>query len=430
MTKVQKSFQLQPPRLRGKKRYLCGIATGLKQDGHGERMSGNCIRSIIRQSREKDILLFPDEHGIRESEDIGILHNLKRLPNGDVYVEFRLYDDTDGVDAKSVGVANKLWAQANGFPPYTKPREKGFSIEGYIPEDREDLEDKRDEEGIIDDMKVEGFVVVPEPAYEDSVIRTVEKSKKIMKEKKMAKKVKKALTPEEEDIVSQIEEQIMRLREIAKGETAADKLIEEAKDGEEIPAGDEDFDEVNEDDEYFENDRAAEESESNEPEEDELEEEEVVKRKVKKSETGRASAEEKVNTLDPDDDRALQVLKSLFTRVEKSKGVPDATIKYFHETHRVMKSLFARIEKQQRRIHDLENSVSGMLEGVGITEEVLASPKHKVAKSRLSPDAQAIVEAFGNVIQKSQHSQENGRVQNFGAGNGDSLGDILYKLFD
>ncbi|MDR1127281.1 MAG: hypothetical protein LBL06_04045, partial [Treponema sp.] len=76
MKKIQKSFQLKPSIVRGKKRYLCGVATGLKQDAHGERMSGTCIRSIIRQSREKDVLLFPDEHGIRESEDIGILHNL------------------------------------------------------------------------------------------------------------------------------------------------------------------------------------------------------------------------------------------------------------------------------------------------------------------------------------------------------------------
>jgi hypothetical protein len=117
-------------------------------------------RSIVRQARERDILLFPDEHGIRESEDIGILRSLKQLPNGDLYVEFRLYDESDRVDARSIETANKLWAQARGLPPYTRPRGKGFSIEGYIPEERKDLEAKRDAEGVIDDMKVEGFVVV------------------------------------------------------------------------------------------------------------------------------------------------------------------------------------------------------------------------------------------------------------------------------
>jgi hypothetical protein len=366
-------------------------------------MSGTCIRSIIRQSREKDVLLFPDEHGIRESEDIGILHNLKQLPNGDVYVEFRLYDDTDGVDAHSIDVANKLWAQTNGLPPYTRPREKGFSIEGYIPEDRQDLEEKRDTEGIIDDMKVEGFVVVPEPAYEQSVIKTVEKSKRITKENGIAKKVKKALTPEEEDIVAQIEEQIARLREIAQGGSGAEELIEETAEGGEAPVADEEVD----GDEVAEAAEGLEEAEADEADEfaETDTEEEVRKQAVKKSETGRASADERINTLDPGDERALRVLKSLFTQVQKSDRVPEETVKYFKETHRVMKSLFSRIEQQQRQIHDLESSVAGMLEGMGVTDKTLASPKRRVAKSRLSPDAQALVEAFGSAIQKAQYPQ-------------------------
>jgi hypothetical protein len=427
MKKIQKSFELRAPLVRDKKRYLCGVATGLKHDAHGERMSGNCIRSIIRQSREKDVLLFPDEHGIRESEDIGILHNLKQLPNGDVYVEFRLYDDTDAVDAQSIDVANKLWAQTNGLPPYTKPRAKGFSIEGYIPEDRQDLEDKRDAEGIIDDMKVEGFVVVPEPAYKQSVIKTVEKSKRIAKEQRMAKKVKKAMTPEEEDIVAQIEEQIARLREIAQGESGADDIIEEVAEGDDVPLEDEELGgaEVEEDAEGLEDDEA----EADEFAETDTEEGEVVKKQVKKSETGRAPADEKINTLDPGDERALQVLKSLFTRVQKAERVPKETIKYFQETHRVMKSLFGKVEQQQRRIHDLESSVAGMLEGIGVTDKTLASPKRRVAKSRLSPDAQALIEAFGNAIQKSQYPQGHERNTRFDTGASESLGDVLDKLF-
>jgi hypothetical protein len=419
MTKILKSFAIKSPIIRGKKRYLCGIATGLKKDAHGERMSGNCIRSIIRQSKAKDILLFPDEHGIRESEDIGILHNLKQLPNGDIYVEFRLYDDTDNVDARSIETANKLWAQSSGLPPYTRPREKGFSIEGYIPEERQDLEEKRENEGIIDDMKVEGFVVVPEPAYENSVIQTVEKSKKITKERNVAKKVQKSLSPEEEDLIQNIEDEIKQLRALNKSQGIEDEVIESDDEGAEIPP--------------LEDDPPEEEIEKSENEEEVVEEEEtledlkeVEKKKVNKSETGRASAEEKINTLSEEDERALQVLKSLMGSVRKARGVPEETSKYFNETHKVLKSAFVKIYKQQKRIDQLESAVEGMLEGIGISKKVLETgTRRKVQKSKLSPDAEAIVEALGSVIHKSARPNYSASM-----GKDGTLGDVMANLFD
>ncbi|MDR2193858.1 MAG: hypothetical protein LBP19_05245 [Treponema sp.] len=422
MTRIFKSFANKSPITRGKKRYLCGVATGLKQDVHGERMSGNCIRSIIRQSKEKDILLFPDEHGIRESEDIGILHNLKQLPNGDIYVEFRLYDDTDSVDARSIETANKLWAQSSGLPPYTRPREKGFSIEGYIPEDRKDLEDKRENEGIIDDMKVEGFVVVPEPAYENSVIQTVEKSKHTTKERNVAKKVQKSISPEEEDLIQNIDNEIKKLSELVKQhKSVEDDIVEADDEGDDVPPEEEHLDDV---------EKTEEEEVEDESAFDDFEEEEVEKKKVKKSETARASAEEKIDTLTEEDERALQVLKSLMGSVRKARRVPEETVKYFNETHKVLKSAFTKINQQQQRIDQLESAVEGMLEGMGISQKLLQTgTRKKVQKSRLSPDAQAIVEALGSVIQKSARTR--GEVDySADMGRDGTLGDVMNQLFN
>lgn len=158
-----------------KHRYVCGIASGTRVDQHGERLTEHCIDSIIRQCKESDILLYADIHGVKASEDIGILTDFHLDANGDWIVEFRLYDESDKVDSKSIETADKLWKQLNGFPPYRKPRRKGFSIEGYVP-DENGMVEKKENFGIIDDIVLEGVVVVPEPAYQDSVIHAVYKA--------------------------------------------------------------------------------------------------------------------------------------------------------------------------------------------------------------------------------------------------------------
>ena len=158
-----------------KHRYVCGIASGTRIDQHGERLTQHCIDSIIRQCNEGDILLYADVHGVKASEDIGILTDFHLDESGDWIVEFRLYDETDKVDTKSLETADKLWKQLNGFPPYRKPRRKGFSIEGYVP-DENGMVEKKENFGIIDDIVLEGVVVVPEPAYQDSVIHAVYKA--------------------------------------------------------------------------------------------------------------------------------------------------------------------------------------------------------------------------------------------------------------
>lgn len=158
-----------------KHRYVCGIASGTRIDQHGERLTQHCIDSIVKQCNEGDILLYADVHGVKASEDIGILTDFHLDEKGDWIVEFRLYDESDNVDTKSLETADKLWKQLNGFPPYRKPRRKGFSIEGYVP-DENGMVEKKENFGIIDDIVLEGVVVVPEPAYQDSVIHAVYKA--------------------------------------------------------------------------------------------------------------------------------------------------------------------------------------------------------------------------------------------------------------
>jgi hypothetical protein len=119
-------------------------------------------------------LLYPDVHGIKSSEDIGILSGFKVLDNGDWYVEFRLYDESDGVDQASIDKGKKLWSQINGIEPYTTPKKMGFSIEGYIPGNQGLL--IREQQGVIDDVVIEGVVLVPRPAYKDSVVHAVYKA--------------------------------------------------------------------------------------------------------------------------------------------------------------------------------------------------------------------------------------------------------------
>jgi hypothetical protein len=156
-----------------RRRYMVGVVSGTREDAHGERVTPNCIASLSRQARQGDVLLYPDLHGIRASEDIGILDSFRVEPNGDWYVEFRLYDESDGVGADKVSRIDTLWKQVNGLPPYRKPRRKGFSIEGYVPEEKVVL---RETQKAIDDMVLEGVVLVPEPAYQDSVAHAVYKA--------------------------------------------------------------------------------------------------------------------------------------------------------------------------------------------------------------------------------------------------------------
>lgn len=152
-----------------KRRYVQGISSGVKIDKHNERMTDKCVKSFMSQANSGTILLYPDTHGIRASEDIGILTKAEILPEGDWFTEYRTYDEHDPVDDASRQRADKIWRQMTGLPPYKKPMQKGFSIEGFIP-DGAIIEHSVDESGnmrnrVIDEVLLDGVVIVPRPAY-------------------------------------------------------------------------------------------------------------------------------------------------------------------------------------------------------------------------------------------------------------------------
>lgn len=163
-----------------KKRYLEGISSGEKLDGELERMTEKAIKSFMDQAEGGQVLLYDGKHGINSVEDVGILNKAKVLPNGDWFTSYRLYDESDGIGQNKLEKIEDIWKQANGFPPYKKPIQKGFSIEGDIP-DGGIVSAEDDGEGnmvrrVIDDVKLTGVVLVPKPAYTDSVATAIYKA--------------------------------------------------------------------------------------------------------------------------------------------------------------------------------------------------------------------------------------------------------------
>jgi hypothetical protein len=169
---IEKSFEGK------KRRYLEGVSSGLKEDAHKERMSENAIAKFMKQANSGDILLFPDIHGIRQSEDIGILEEAFILPNGDWFTSYRLYDEYDEPGQIKLEKINNLWKQLQGLPPYTKPKQMGFSIEGVIAEKGIITTSRGDT--ILDDIELDGTVLVPRPAYLDGIANAVFKALDIL----------------------------------------------------------------------------------------------------------------------------------------------------------------------------------------------------------------------------------------------------------
>jgi hypothetical protein len=163
-----------------KRRYLTGISSGVKIDAHNEKMTEKCIKSMMEQANSGMVLLYPDVHGIRASEDIGKITTAKILEDGDWYTEYQLYDESDGIGAVKAEKINTIWAQSLGLPPYDRPLQKGFSIEGYIPDDAI-LSAEVDNYGnmrnrIIDDVKLDGVCLVPKQAYKPAIATAIYKA--------------------------------------------------------------------------------------------------------------------------------------------------------------------------------------------------------------------------------------------------------------
>jgi len=162
------------------RRYLRGVATGIQKDFYGEKLTENCINSLIDQFTSNDTLFYLDKHGIEDTKDVGILTDFKSLDNGDIFIEARLYDEFDEVPVWKIEANGSLWNQIHGFPPYTKKRQKGFSIEGYstigdIASYKTDNSGNMIER-IINDMNLVGIIICARPAYTSSIISGVYKS--------------------------------------------------------------------------------------------------------------------------------------------------------------------------------------------------------------------------------------------------------------
>jgi len=157
------------------RRYLIGVSSGTAVDGHGEKMTPTGIKSFQDQANSGDVLLYDGAHYFDHSQDIGKLTHSEILPNNDWLTEFRLYDEDDGMGQETLDRANKLWAKVNGLPPYSSPKELGFSIEGYIPDGGLKSID-RDKKRVIDNVMLDGVVIIPRPAYRSSIAQAVYKA--------------------------------------------------------------------------------------------------------------------------------------------------------------------------------------------------------------------------------------------------------------
>lgn len=158
-----------------KRRYLEGVASGLQVDGHGERMTEGCIQSFQRQASAGDILLYEGQHGVNFVDDIGKLVGSFIDGEGNWHASFRLYDEEDGLGAATLEKADKVWRQSLGLPPYTVPKKRGFSIEGEIPPGGLQTVDQSGKR-IMQDVTLDGVVLVARPAYEDSIANAVYKA--------------------------------------------------------------------------------------------------------------------------------------------------------------------------------------------------------------------------------------------------------------
>lgn len=159
-----------------KRRYLEGVASGIMVDGHGERMTQHCIESFQKQAMAGDILLYEGLHGVNFIDDVGLLVGSSVDPGtGDWHASFRLYDAADSIGPVKLERADDVWKQLCGLPPYSKPKQKGFSIEGDIPEGGIKIVDESGRR-VMDDVILDGVVLVNRPAYRDSVAHAVYKA--------------------------------------------------------------------------------------------------------------------------------------------------------------------------------------------------------------------------------------------------------------
>jgi hypothetical protein len=169
-----------------KRRYLCGISSGMAIDHHGERMSKECIDDFQTQAVDNDIPLLVN-HGKDFTEDVGILTTSEITKEYDWYTEYRLFDEYDLQDnpglEQNVKEANVVWAKAAGLPPYRRPKQFGFSIEGWVDDNNKQATATGT---VINKVDLDpGVTLVSRPAYKTSVAHAIAKA--FPKEENIAK---------------------------------------------------------------------------------------------------------------------------------------------------------------------------------------------------------------------------------------------------
>jgi len=153
------------------------------------------------------------------------------------------------------------------------------------------------------------------------------------------------------------------------------------------------------------------------PEGDE-EGEELEEGKVEKSEVATDGAEERIDELPVDDEEALKVLKAIMglgsraaPAVRKS-AVPardGADREVQARTLKVLKSI-------QRRLDEQGEAISGILEGFGVADHVLAVQKSRRPVNPAQPSAQAVLKALtdalgGARVEKSAPAEPEGGLR-------------------
>ena len=95
------------------RRYLVGITSGMKTDGHGERMTKRCVDKMQTQAKSGEVLLYEGQHGVNYTNDIGRLVESDITEAGDWITTYRLYDTFDGFaeGSSTLEKADKLWRQ-------------------------------------------------------------------------------------------------------------------------------------------------------------------------------------------------------------------------------------------------------------------------------------------------------------------------------
>jgi hypothetical protein len=185
--------------------------------------------------------------------------------------------------------------------------------------------------------------------------------------------VRKDLSPEESAIIADIKSLLAQLESAESAEApeaaAAPEPVEMAAMTDGQPAGSED--------------------------QKELEEE-----KIEKDETATEKADARIDTLPTDDEKALSLIGKAFARlsgnVKKDAQPVDATLLILR---RIAKSLDA----VSRRQNQTDEAVVGILEGMGVAEQVVAKSAVPAARPVQSggADAQAFLEALKGLVQKS-----------------------------